>query len=297
MANASSTNDARSWIRWMQFLIRNGVWTATRISLRPADAPLSAPFAAVPPFWDKPRFFSAAYVVDEIEEILRTFPGSTRIVIWDDLFVAQKPRFAAIMDLLEQKSLIGKLQFLFACRANFINDELCRDLKRLRVPSTSFGAESGSNRILKLMNKASTVEKNQQALDCLHRNGIPAACSFIVGWPTETEEEVLQTFEFILKNVREGKLIDYPVNILMPIPGTPVWDQAVQAGVINPQTMDWQRLAIFASYSNSAAGSLAQWIEHRRANRSLYLAEETLPQERLYEIMLEYQEKFRLCRK
>ena len=255
--------------------------------------PYKCAFCSSSAFWDKTRFFSAEYVVEEIEQIVKMFPDTRHMAVWDDVFAANKIRFHRIIDMLEQKGLTERLQFSFTCRANLINDELCSVLKRFRVPCTAFGAESGSNRILKLMNKGSTVEINQKALDCLYRHGIPAAAAFVVGWPTETEDEVRQTFEFILKNLYEGKLeIGTPVNILMPIPGTQVWNDAVKTGLLDPRNFDWRRLAVFAAFGDSNAGSLDKWIEHRRANNSLYLAEDTLPQELLYEIMIEYQMLF-----
>lgn len=255
--------------------------------------PYKCNFCSSKAFWGDTRFFSAAYVVEEIEQIIQQFPSTHQIAIWDDLFAADRQRFHTIIDILDRKHLLEKLEFSFSCRSNIVTDELCLALKKLKVSVTGFGAESGSDRVLKLMNKGSTVSLNQKALDCLHRNGIPAACSFIVGWPTETEEEVRETFEFILKNLYEGKLeAGFSVNIFMPIPGTPMWDQAIASGLIEVDNIDWKRLAAFAAFRDSNAGSLAEWINCRRSNNSYYFAEETLPQDLLYEIMAEYQMLF-----
>jgi radical SAM superfamily enzyme YgiQ (UPF0313 family)/SAM-dependent methyltransferase len=255
--------------------------------------PYRCAFCGSTTFWDKVRYFSAEYVVAEIEEIITQFPHNRHIAIWDDLLIANHERFLEIVELLEARGLTEKLQFSFTVRANLIDNKLCRILNKLNVPATAFGAESGSDRILKLMNKGSTVETNQHALDCLYRNGIPASCSFIVGWPTETESEARQSFEFALRNLRQGKLsAGISVNILMPIPGTTIWQWAVDHGQIDLHNMDWQRLAVFAAFRDSTAGSLDRWIQQRRENNSVYLAEETLPQERLYQIMQEYQHQF-----
>ncbi len=255
--------------------------------------PYQCAFCGSTAFWNKVRFFGVEYVLEEIERIITQFPQNRHIAIWDDLFVANTKRFLKIVDLLEEKGLTEKLQFSFTMRANLIDNQLCRILKRLNVPATAFGAESGSNRILKKMNKGSTVEINQRALDCLYRNGIPASCSFIVGWPTETEKEVRQSFEFALHNLRQGKLsAGISVNILMPIPGTMVWKWAIDHSHIDLENMDWKRLAIYAAFRDSSAGSLEKWIKYRRDNQSVYLAEETLPQEKLFDIMLEYQKHF-----
>jgi len=252
--------------------------------------PYKCSFCSSSAFWEKTRFFSAEFVVAEIEQLLAEFPETKHIQVWDDLFIAERRRLVKIIELLEEKGINARVPSSFSVRANLIDDELCLLLKRLNVIGVGFGAESGSNRILRLMNKGTTIEQNQRALDLLKKYGIATMCSFIVGWPTETEEDVRSTYEFILKNIAEEKLTTaISVNILMPIPGTELWEYAVTNGLIVLQDFDWERLAIFASFRDSNAGTFLEWIERRRCNNSVYLAEETLPQERLYEIMTEYQ--------
>ena len=256
--------------------------------------PYKCTFCSSTAFWGKLRFFSAEYVVEEIKRIVEQFPDITHIPIQDDLFVVSLPRFNKICDLLEQNGLNRKVEFSFAVRANLITDELCKSIKRLNVRTICFGAESASDRILSLMQKNTNAAQNQMALDILHNHGIPAACSFIIGFPTETEEEVRGTYEFVLRNISEGKLLPgSAVNILMPMPGTMVWENAVREGVIELAAFDWKRLAVFASYRHSNISSFKQWMEHRQANNSIYLNESTLPEERLYEIIDEYEEKIK----
>ncbi len=75
----------------------------------------------------------------------------------------------------------------------------------------------------------------------------------------------------------------------MPKPGTPIWDQAVRSGLIDIKNMDWNRLSGYASYRNSTMNDFAEWVEVRRRNNAIYLAEETIPQERLLELMYVYE--------
>lgn len=253
--------------------------------------PYRCAFCSSSAFWEKTRFFSAEYVVREIEWILERFPEVKHIPIWDDLFIANKPRFRKIVEMIEERKICDRVTFSFSVRANLVDDELNKAFKRINVSSVSFGAESGSNRILKLLNKKNTIEMNQKAIDTLYRYGIQVACSFIVGSPTETEDEVRRTYEFILRNVIDGKLSpnNCIVNILMPMPGTAIWDHAVRSGLIDVKNMDWKRLSVFASYRNSNISDFTEWVELRRRNNSIYLAEETMPQARLFELMYVYE--------
>jgi len=252
--------------------------------------PYKCAFCSSSAFWQNTRYFSAEYVVKEIEYIMENFSAIGYITIWDDLFIANKARFKQFIELVEKKGLNDKLGFAFSVRANLVDDELCKDLKRINVKATSFGAESGSDRILKLLKKGTTVEINQRAIDILYKHDISVICSFIAGTPSETENEVRSTYEFILKNITDGKLSPQcAVNILMPMPGTDIWRYAVDANIIDIANFDWKRLSVFASYRHSLTKNYDDWVEHRRNNNSIYLAEETLPQERLYEIMRVYE--------
>ncbi len=252
--------------------------------------PYKCAFCSNSAFWGETRFFSAEYVVEEIEFLLSHFPQLKHISIWDDLFIADLHRFKKIVNLLEEKRINGEISFDLAVRTNLVNDELCKLLKKMNVTAVGLGIESASNRILKLLKKGVTVEINQKAIDTLYQHGIQAGCSLVIGCPTETEDEVRSTYEFILKNIKDNKVSPHcAVNILSPMPGTKVWEDAVRAIVIDIQNMDWTRLAVFASYRNSNVEDFDHWLQCRRNNNSVYLAEDTLPQERLYELMSHYE--------
>ncbi|GBE02299.1 coproporphyrinogen III oxidase [bacterium BMS3Abin08] len=256
--------------------------------------PYKCAFCSSSAFWDKTRMFSAEYVVDEIEEIVGIFPDINHITVEDDLFVISLSRFKRICELLEQRGLSDKLKFSFSVRANLITDEFCKTIKRLNIQSVCFGAESASDRILGILGKKTTSAQNQKALDLLHKHDIPCVCSFIIGVPTETVEEVKTTYEFVVNNLLDDKLrAGCPVNILMPMPGTKMWDFALKNGHVKLSGFDWNKLSIFASYRHSKIESFKEWAELRKRNNSLYLNEETIPEEALYEIMSDYEEKIK----
>jgi hypothetical protein len=76
--------------------------------------------------------------------------------------------------------------------------------------------------------------------------------------------------------------------MLMPIPGTQLWEESVRNGKINPNTVEWQRLSVFADYQHSKLTNFQDWMTYRKKVKSVYLAEDTLPEERLYELMHEH---------
>jgi len=252
--------------------------------------PYKCAFCSSSAFWGKTRFFSAEYVMGEIEHLLEQSPNTSHITIWDDLFIANKSRFKKFVELVVRNKINNKTSFTFSVRANLVDDELCDDLKRINVISTSFGAESGADRILNILNKGTTVEINQRAIDTFHKHKIKVTCSFIVGTPSETANEARSTYEFILKNIIDKKLTTQSVvNILMPIPGTEMWDYCIRSNIIDINNFNWKRLSVFASYKHSQRQKFDDWLDYRRKNNSVYLAEDSLSQEKLYELMSIYE--------
>jgi anaerobic magnesium-protoporphyrin IX monomethyl ester cyclase len=70
--------------------------------------PDNCTFCASCRFWDKVRFFSADYVVDEIKLLVSRYKVK-KIAFFDDLFIANKARIERILNLLKEEGIIGKV--------------------------------------------------------------------------------------------------------------------------------------------------------------------------------------------
>jgi len=201
--------------------------------------PYKCTFCASSRFWDKVRWFSAEYVVSEIEEIVNKYnPWS--ISFYDDLFIANFNRLEKIVELICNKGLNKKVKFGLACRANLVDDRLVEVLKQLDISMICLGLESGCQKILSYLKGGGiTVEQGQIAIELLSKANINVQATFIIGSPDETENEIIQTLYFI----KRSKLTDFSVYILTPFPGTQIWDLARERGLVSSE-MDWGRLDI-----------------------------------------------------
>lgn len=201
--------------------------------------PYKCAFCASTRFWDKTRWFSAEYVVAEIENIIDVY-HPWAISFYDDLFIANLPRLKQIVNLLRQKGIHKKVKFGFACRANLVNDQLIQVISGLDISMICMGLESGNSKTLSyLKGESASVEQNRKAVELFADAGINVQGTFIIGSPGETEEEILQTLEFI----KSSRLTSFEVYILTPLPGTPVWETALGMGRVSNQ-MDWSKLSI-----------------------------------------------------
>jgi anaerobic magnesium-protoporphyrin IX monomethyl ester cyclase len=219
--------------------------------------PYNCTFCSSTRFWEKTRFFSAEYVVDEIELLRRQF-GATMISFFDDLFVAKRSRLEDILRLLEKRGLLGKIKFTCNLRANTVDREIVRLLSGLGVVSVGLGLESGDDSVLRyLKGGAISVKQNFKAVELIKDGGIFANASFIIGSPGETEEAIFKTYDFI----RRSRLDLFDVYILTPYPGTPVWEYAKGRGLVTEDDFDWSRLDVNLYRDPDAAVCLSDTLD------------------------------------
>jgi anaerobic magnesium-protoporphyrin IX monomethyl ester cyclase len=196
--------------------------------------PFKCVFCSATNFWQKIRYNSPEYVVGELNELIEKY--DVRLVhIYDDLFIANKERLRAIVELIEAEGIDKKVEFGMFGRADIFDAETAGLLKRMNTVFVEFGIESGTQRILDFLKGGRvTTQKVEKAVSLCKENGIKTGGTFIIGSPGETEKEMLQTLKFI-KKLDLDKFSFFTLN---PYPGTPLWDYAVTEGIL-PEKINW----------------------------------------------------------
>lgn len=215
--------------------------------------PYRCAFCASSRFWNKVRFFSAAYVVNEIRGLVENY-GVKEINFYDDLFCCDLNRIREMIRLLREQGMLGKVSFAGAIRANLVNDQTISLLKEMGLKKLGMGLESGSEETLKYLKGSNiNVKGNSAAIEIIRRHGIGVHCSFIIGSPFETKKDILETLRFIKKNNLSG----FDVYVLTAFPGTPVWEYAKVKGLVG-EDMDWSRLNVDFEENHSRAVILSE---------------------------------------
>lgn len=215
--------------------------------------PYRCAFCASSRFWGKVRFFSAEYVVNEIEYLVKKY-NIKEIGFWDDLFIANRLRVRQILDLLEKRDILGKVTFSCNARSNQVDDELAKLLQQMNIKSVGMGLESGCSAILKyLKGRNISVTDHVNALKILRNYGVMPHVSFIIGSPEESREDILQTLRFI----KENRVTSFDIYVLTPFPGTPVWDYAKAKNLVS-EDMNWDILNVNFGENHSNAIILSE---------------------------------------
>jgi len=197
-------------------------------------------FCSSSAFWHCIRFFSAEYVVDEIKELINKY-NVKYVCLYDDLFIADKKRLKKIGKLIKKEKLDQEVSFSCSARANLVDDETASLLRSINVKQVSLGLESGSERILNYLKGGTvTVKQNENAVNILKKHKFTVIASFIIGSPTETKLECLQTLDFLKKS----KIDTGETYVLLPFPGTNIWHYGKQRGLLT-DFMNWDNFEIY----------------------------------------------------
>ncbi|MBT3981953.1 MAG: B12-binding domain-containing radical SAM protein [Bacteriovoracaceae bacterium] len=157
-----------------------------------------------------------------------------------------------------------------------MNKMMVKSLQEFGFTKVAIGFESGSEKIIQVLKAGSaTVAKNQKSIDLCHDAGLGISGNFIIGVPEEEEIDLVQTYEFILKNIRSGKLGFGSTSILTPFPGTRYWDLFRAKEDFTVDNFEWTRLDEpgFMTYyeDTKGKGTVREWWKVREDAGYSYL--------------------------
>ena len=140
--------------------------------------------------------------------------GIRDIYIQDDTFVMNKDNVIEFCNILIKENV----DVTWAChgRIDHLDRELLQSMKKSGCWQVSLGIESGSNKILKTINKGTTVEQNFEALNLCKEVGIDVKGLFMIGSFGENHETIEETKSFINK----AYLTDFHMSFFTPLAGT-----------------------------------------------------------------------------
>jgi len=141
------------------------------------------------------RARSPESVLEEMERLVRTY-GIRDFEIVDDIFNLDKDRTRRICELIRERDLRVRLAFPNGLRADILTRELLRQMKEAGTVSASFAVETASPRLQKLIRKNLNLEKAREMINHSVDLGIISNAFFMLGFPTETREEILATIRF-----------------------------------------------------------------------------------------------------
>lgn len=142
-------------------------------------------------------FHSPDYVVGQIKFLKEKYRINGLYVI-DDLFVVDKKRTIRLCERLHKEDL-GVVLFGSGGKPGLVGDEVLAAMKKAGFIRFSYGIESGSQKILDVMVKETTVEQNIESVKLTEKNNVPCFANILFGMPGEDIQTLNETRDFLIK--------------------------------------------------------------------------------------------------
>lgn len=155
----------------------------------------------------------------EIEECYNKY-GIKNFFFKADTFTIESEWAEEICDLIINSPLHGKIEFTVNSRVKPLEKKLLLKLKEAGCFMLAVGFESGNEKTLEIIKKGASVSDNLRAAALIKEAGIPLFGFFMVGFPWETEEEIVNTLKFIFRI--DPDFIE--IHIAMPYFGTGLYE-------------------------------------------------------------------------
>jgi anaerobic magnesium-protoporphyrin IX monomethyl ester cyclase len=184
------------------------------------------------------------------------------IWILDDTFTVNKNHAIAVAKILDMYHVIWGCQ----SRVDSLTPAFIAELKKLGCLQMDFGVESGSQRILdEVIGKKTNIEQVIRSFDLTKKHRIRTLANFIIGLPTETDEDLDAT-----KRLADRIKADiYVFSIAIPLPGTRLYDMVGEN--IRPQdysSLNWNGSLLTEKLNKSTIKNI---VQERRSLKLKYL--------------------------
>lgn len=210
-------------------------------------------------FGKKFRWRSPENVAEEVR-ILREQHGVDELEIIDDIFNMNSPRMKAVCRAIEPYKM--HLCFPNGLRFDILDEEGVEALVRAGTYAACVAVETVTPRLQELIKKRLRAPETLQAIRWMSERKVMVRGFFMLGFPTETLEEVEATIDFAVKSELTQA---YFFNVV-PQPGTPLYDLAKEedAAALEKQTL--QEYNARDSWYTQAKG-----VDMRRVIQRAYL--------------------------
>jgi len=196
-------------------------------------------------FGRKIRFHSIERILTEIQALIRDYK-ITQLNIEADTLTANKKFITSLCYALIETGIAKKITWTCESRVDTVTDDVLQLMKRAGCWQISYGIETGSQRLLDMINKSITREQIEKTVMATHKAKISVRGFFMLGLPSETELESLETIKFAIKlNPQWAQF-----TITIPYPGTPMFQELDKKGFI--QNHNWSNYNTWSGWKKDA---------------------------------------------
>lgn len=182
--------------------------------------------------WDKGyRAIPVDQIISHVKHMIERY-NIGFVSFGDENFGSDKRH---VNELLEKIKPLDILWAVAGVRVRSVNLDLLKRMKEAGCVSVFYGMETGSPKILEVMEKKATLQDNLNAAKWTKEAGLFTIYQMILGMPGEDENTISETIDF-LKTVTQDRYQSprsiISLNYIQALPGTPVYEYARHKGLI-----------------------------------------------------------------
>lgn len=202
----------------------------------------------------KVRMRSPENVVEELKEISNKYPDKDEIIFYDETFTLDYNWTTKLCELILGRNIKKNLRC--STRADRVEPDLLNLMKSAGFTEICVGVESGSQKILDVLNKRVKVSQNTLARRLVREAGLKFTGYFMLGCPGETIETLLETESWIIENKPDS----VKLYLYHPLPGSDIWDNKEKYDIDFEHNYDYtyyggKRENMFSNISTSSLSS------------------------------------------
>lgn len=181
-------------------------------------------FCASPAIWKRKVYFkSVESFIKELDLIANRFNPS-KFQIWDENFTASTHK----LKIFCEQYRLG-IPWMCDSRIDSLNEDKIKLIKEAGCTRVAIGAESGCQKTLDYLNKGIDKARIKSTIDLLTAYGLKSKVYAILGFPEETEQEMIESIEY-LKSCKPTSIV---LSLFTPYRSTSLYDEAISKGIID----------------------------------------------------------------
>jgi radical SAM superfamily enzyme YgiQ (UPF0313 family) len=145
--------------------------------------------------------------------------GITNFQIIDDIFNLDRKRAMRFFEMVVRSNMNLVFSFPNGLRGDRVDEEMVDAMWEAGVRYIAYAVETASPRVQKLIQKHLDLDRIKEAISLSTAKGILTRGFFMIGFPTETEEEALMTIEY----AKSSDLVLSMFFTVVYFPGTPLY--------------------------------------------------------------------------
>ena len=137
-------------------------------------------------YWNTHKEFdySASANIESKRKLI--IKDNTLVYFVDDVFTVKKDRVKKILRMMLDQNL--EMDWKCEARTDHLDEEICALMAESGCVRVKLGFESGSERILRMIQKDETIDDMREGAKMLKEAGVPFTAYFMAGFPDETDE-------------------------------------------------------------------------------------------------------------